>query len=181
MTEFLTSLENRPDFNDKEKEITNIIELARQSGFTDVEVNVEKPWGAYVRFDSGDARQFIEEFFPGLTEQEATRGIEGAELSPKILLVSPKQRLSLQKHARRAERWRFLTDGAYYKSMSDDDAGELQYAKSGDVVQFEKGEIHRLCGLENDNVIVAEIWQHSDRDNPSNEDDIVRLQDDYSR
>jgi hypothetical protein len=30
-------------------------------------------------------------------------------------------------------------------------------------------------------VLVAEIWQHTDPGNPSNEDDIVRLADDYSR
>ena len=29
--------------------------------------------------------------------------------------------------------------------------------------------------------IVAEFWQHTDADSPSNEDDIVRLQDDYAR
>lgn len=29
--------------------------------------------------------------------------------------------------------------------------------------------------------VVAEIWQHTDKDNPSNEDDIVRVQDDFGR
>ncbi len=29
--------------------------------------------------------------------------------------------------------------------------------------------------------IVAEIWQHTDPTNPSEEDDIVRLQDDFGR
>jgi hypothetical protein len=37
-----------------------------------------------------------------------------------------------------------------------------------------------LIGLD-DWGIVAEIWQHTDESNPSDEDDIVRLQDDYSR
>jgi mannose-6-phosphate isomerase len=35
-------------------------------------------------------------------------------------------------------------------------------------------------GLE-DYAVVAEIWQHSDADNPSDENDIVRLQDDFGR
>ena len=29
--------------------------------------------------------------------------------------------------------------------------------------------------------VVAEFWQHTDAESPSNEDDIVRLQDDYAR
>jgi hypothetical protein len=37
-----------------------------------------------------------------------------------------------------------------------------------------------LIGLEGWGV-VAEFWQHTDPDYPSDEDDIVRVQDDYSR
>jgi hypothetical protein len=44
----------------------------------------------------------------------------------------------------------------------------------------EKGERHRLIGLENWGV-VAEFWQHTDPEHPSDEDDIVRVQDDYKR
>lgn len=36
------------------------------------------------------------------------------------------------------------------------------------------GERHRLIGLNNWGVI-AEIWRHTDKENPSDEDDIVRL------
>jgi mannose-6-phosphate isomerase len=43
-----------------------------------------------------------------------------------------------------------------------------------------KGERHRLLGL-NEWGIIAEIWQHTDATDPSDEDDIVRLQDDYGR
>ena len=45
---------------------------------------------------------------------------------------------------------------------------------------MDKGERHRLIGLEGWG-IVAEIWQHTDPENPSDEDDIVRLQDDFGR
>jgi len=37
-----------------------------------------------------------------------------------------------------------------------------------------------LVGLDAD-AIIAEIWQHTDAANPSNEDDIVRVQDDFGR
>ena len=50
----------------------------------------------------------------------------------------------------------------------------------GNIVQLKQGERHRLIGL-NGWGIVAEIWQHTDADNPSNEDDIVRVQDDFGR
>jgi hypothetical protein len=39
---------------------------------------------------------------------------------------------------------------------------------------------HRLVGL-GDWGVLAEIWQHTDLQNPSDEEDIVRLQDDYGR
>ena len=46
-------------------------------------------------------------------------------------------------------------------------------------VRLVKGERHRLIGLE-DYGFVAEIWQHTDSI-PSDEEDIVRVQDDFSR
>ena len=122
----------------------------------------------------------MHEFFPGLSPQEARLGIDGIELSPKILIVAPGQRLSWQYHHRRAERWAFLTDGSYNKSL-DDDPRDPVIAEAGNVVQFEKSERHRLNGVNGGYVVVAEIWQHTDADNPSNEEDIVRLYDDYAR
>ena len=49
-----------------------------------------------------------------------------------------------------------------------------------DQIKLKQGERHRLIGLDNFGV-VSEIWQHTDRDNPSDEEDIVRLSDDYGR
>jgi len=161
--------------------ITDQLEaIAQQNGYKVVDRNDSKPWGAYLRFASDGAEQFIKSFFPGLTLEEAQLGIANAELSPKFLLVSPGQRLSWQKHDRRAERWAFLTDGAYHKSETDEQ-GEIVLVKAGDVVQFAKGERHRLVGIKESYGLVAEIWQHSDPANLSDEDDIVRIQDDYNR
>ena len=157
--------------------IKNVIDESR---YTIIEENDSKPWGGYFRLDSGQADEFIAEFFPGLSTAEARLNIPDAELSPKFLNVSTAQRLSWQYHDRRAERWAFLTDGAYYKSNSDN-AGELIVAKAGDVVQFAQGERHRLVGAPEAYTVVAEIWQHIDPSYPSNEDDITRLSDDYSR
>jgi hypothetical protein len=50
----------------------------------------------------------------------------------------------------------------------------------GDQIVLKKGERHRLIGLDNFSV-VAEILQHTDANNPSDEDDIIRVQDDFGR
>ena len=49
----------------------------------------------------------------------------------------------------------------------------------GDQIKLEQGMRHRLIGLD-DYGVVAEIWQHTDS-LPSDEDDIIRVQDDFGR
>jgi mannose-6-phosphate isomerase len=56
----------------------------------------------------------------------------------------------------------------------------VQELNIGDVVQLAQGQRHRLVGL-NQWGVLAEIWQHTDPSNPSDEDDIVRVQDDFGR
>ena len=56
----------------------------------------------------------------------------------------------------------------------------MEILKEGDIIKIQTEERHRLVGLSNFGV-VAEIWIHTDLNNPSDEQDIVRLQDDYSR
>jgi len=50
----------------------------------------------------------------------------------------------------------------------------------GDIIKLKQGDRHRLIGLDEWG-IVAEIWQHTDAQNPSDENDIIRLQDDFGR
>ena len=61
-----------------------------------------------------------------------------------------------------------------------DEEGELVSFGAGETVVLQQGERHRLIGLEHWGV-VAEFWQHTDTDHPSDDDDIVRVQDDYAR
>lgn len=146
-----------------------------------VDKDETKPWGAYYRFDSVQADRFITEFFPGLSPHAARLGRDDLELSPKLLLVAPGQRLSWQYHFNRAERWRFLSQGAYYRS-DNDEMGEKITMQPGDVVQFKEKERHRLCTFDDKGwTLVAEIWQHIHPDTPSTEEDIVRVADDYNR
>lgn len=66
------------------------------------------------------------------------------------------------------------------KRSNTDEEGELKEYHPKDQVKLQQGERHRLIGLDGWG-IVAEIWQHTDASNPSDEDDIVRVQDDFGR
>lgn len=157
-----------------------ISRLVGEAGYTIVDRDDTKPWGGYVRLASTNADRFIAEFFPGLAPDEARLGNNDADLSPKFLYVLPGQRLSWQYHHRRAERWMFLTAGGYHKSQTDEQ-GELIAAPVGHEIQFNGLERHRLVGDADNPTLVAEIWQHLDPAQLSDEDDIVRLEDDYKR
>lgn len=166
----------------KDEVMQDLIEKAGRRGFIVVDVDMQKPWGGFVRFDTKDAEAFIKAFFPNLDINEARLGHGDTELSPKFLLVTPNSRLSWQRHGRRAERWAYLTSGGYHKSFDPTEQGELQVAQVGDIVQFEQGECHRLVGLPGDTyTLVAEIWQHTSPSEQSDESDIERLADDYKR
>lgn len=107
-----------------------------------------------------------------------TLRIEG-KLSPKILIVKPEARLSWQYHHRRAEIWQvFRGTVGIIRSNDDEESDLVQYAE-GAQVKLAQGERHRLIGL-SDYGIVAEIWQHTS-EVPSDESDIVRVQDDFDR
>lgn len=175
----LEELEFYPNI-EKAHYIEIIVNAINNSSYTLCELNDKKPWGAYFRMENSDANDFIYEFFPGLDPVEARFGVAGAELSPKFLLVSAGARLSWQYHERRAERWSFITPGLYCRS-SDDSENDQQAAKKGDVVQFQTGERHRLIGQDDAYTLVAEIWQHTNPTQLSDEDDIIRISDDYSR
>lgn len=165
----------------KEQLINEMIARAEAVGYTVAEIDTSRPWGGFVRFDYKDGDRFVGEFFPDIDPVEARLGNPDAELSPKLLFVESRQRLSWQRHGRRAERWVFLSDGGYYKSANPDEMGELIEARAGDVIQFAAGECHRLVGAQEGNTLVAEIWQHTDSSQLSDESDIERLQDDYKR
>ncbi len=159
--------------------LEELIDQYETKGFTVVERVDDKPWGCMVRFHHDDADRFVAEYFPGLDPKEARLGNDNAPLSPKFLVVAPGQRLSWQYHARRAERWAYVTAGLYMRSESNTMPG-ADSAKPGTVVQFLAGERHRLIGG-SEPTIVAEIWQHTEPDNLSDEEDIVRVSDDYAR
>ena len=176
----ITDIITKADDYQKDSAIQQIVTALEAGGYTVREVNTSKPWGGYVRLDNDDVAQFVADFFPMISLADAQKGNPNAPLSPKILLVDPELRLSWQRHNRRAECWIFLTDGYYHRSKTDDE-GQRQAAQAGELVQFEAGERHRLVGADGTPTVVAEIWQHTDPEHLSDEDDIIRIQDDFSR
>jgi len=136
-----------------------------------------RPWGGFFVIEENEAEKFINLYFPHLTKEALS--ISG-KLSPKILVVAPEKRLSWQYHHRRAEIWKLIGGVAAVVTSDTDEEKETMQLNIGDIVQLKQGERHRLVGLEGWG-IVAEIWQHTDVNNPSNEDDIVRIQDDFGR
>ena len=145
-------------------------------GFTIEAKDFGRPWGAFLVIKEDQAQDFADQFFDGIDVD--TLRVEG-KLSPKILIVKPGARLSWQYHHRRAEIWQVFKGEVGIVRSNDDTEGELVAFGEGQQVRLAQGERHRLTGLE-DYGIVAEIWQHTNTV-PSDEEDIVRVQDDFSR
>ena len=139
--------------------------------------DMTRPWGGFFVIDESEAEKFIKLYFSHLTKEELT--ISG-KLSPKILVVAPHKKLSWQYHHRRAEIWKLIGGKAAVVTSDDDTEKDTTYLQIGDIIQLKQGERHRLIGLDEWG-IVAEIWRHTDAQNPSDEDDIIRVQDDFGR
>lgn len=157
-------------FDNIQKEVENL-------GFRIDKQDRTRPWGGFFVIDESQAPQFIAQYFPHLSVADFA-GYE--KLSPKILLVAPHKRLSWQYHFRRAEIWKVVGGVAGVVISDTDEQTELQKLPLGTIINLKQGERHRLVGLD-DWGIIAEIWQHTDPENPSDEDDIVRVQDDFGR
>ena len=136
-----------------------------------------RPWGGFFVIEENEAEKFIDLYFSGFKKEELN--ISG-KLSPKILIVGPEKRLSWQYHNRRAEIWKLIGGRAAVATSDTDEEKEVKHLNIGDIIQLKQGERHRLVGLDTWG-IVAEIWCHTDAENPSDEEDIVRLQDDFGR
>jgi mannose-6-phosphate isomerase len=137
-----------------------------------------RPWGGFFVIDEKQSDHFIKLFFPHL--KAADLSIAG-KLSPKILVVAPAQRLSWQYHHRRAEIWKLIEGVAGVVTSDTDVEGPLKKLTIGEIIQLKQGQRHRLVGLPEGWGVIAEIWRHTDNGNPSDENDIVRVQDDFGR
>lgn len=143
-------------------------------GFNVIDFDFDRPWGGFLVIDKKQRSLFISTFFNNINLSN------DIELSLKIVIVNPKSRLSWQYHFRRKEIWNIYRGPVGVIRSKNNIENSMDIHRMGDVITFDIQERHRLIGLDNIGV-VAEIWQHIDIDNPSDEKDIVRLQDDYKR
>jgi len=140
------------------------------SDFSFVSKDLGRPWGGFWVIKEQDA--FLEKYFQ--------QNRSDKPISPKILYVNAGKKLSWQYHHRRREIWKVIEGPVGVIRSKTDQLGNLVIHQTGDLIELEKEERHRLVGLDNPGV-VAEIWVHIDPNNLSNEEDIVRVQDDFNR
>lgn len=162
---------------DKNSTFQKVAEMLQQHGLIIINKDDNRPWGGFYVIDEANAGKFVNQYFPdeNIDELKITE-----KISPKILLVAPDTRLSWQYHYRRAEIWKCIEGPVEVATSNTDEQTQKHLLQSGDIIRLKQGERHRLIGLDNWGII-AEIWQHTDIENPSDEDDIVRLQDDFGR
>ena len=154
-----------------------IVKQIESLGFSIISHNFTKPWGGFLVIDETQAQAFSDKFFEGLNVNTLKIG---GKLSPKILIVKPNARMSWQYHNRRAEIWQVYKGSAGIIRSDSDIENDMKIYNVGDQIILYQGERHRLIGLD-DYCVVAEIWQHTNANHPSDEDDIIRLQDDFGR
>ena len=148
-----------------------------RKGFKIISRDFKRPWGGFLVIDESQAQGFADAFFDGINVETLKIG---GKLSPKILIVSPNSKLSWQYHHRRAEIWRVIKGKVGISRSFDNIEKPVKILNENDQIKLKKGERHRLIGLD-DFAVVSEIWQHTDPDYPSDENDIVRISDDYGR
>ena len=112
-----------------------------------------RPWGHYQSLDQGPRHQV------------------------KRIVVEPGRRLSLQKHAHRAEHWTVVEGVAEVTVGMDRDTLEVKTVRPGEHVHIPRGAIHRMANPGATPMTLIEV-QSGDY---LGEDDIVRLEDDYGR
>ena len=156
------------------KEVESLISL---NNLNIVSKDIERPWGGFYVLDESQAQSFANLFFKNLDVSKLNLS---NKLSPKILVIKPNKRLSWQYHYRRSEIWSVIK-GSIKVIKSDDNTekNEIILNKS-DQIEIAKEERHRIIGTDK-YALVAEIWIHKDMDNLSDEEDIVRIQDDFDR
>jgi len=161
----------------KNEVFESVGQVLEKLNFKVVQEDMNRPWGGFFVIEESQAAQFANYFFP----DESVDQLKISEkLSPKILMVAPGKRLSWQYHHRRAEIWKCI-DGQVAVATSETDIESEQHTLNvNDIIKLKQGERHRLIGLD-DWAVIAEIWQHTNADHPSDEDDIVRVQDDFGR
>jgi mannose-6-phosphate isomerase-like protein (cupin superfamily) len=153
------------------------LEILSSKKLNIIDKDTERPWGGFFVISPDNTQDFSNIYFNGLNTEKLK--ISG-KLSPKILIIAPNKRLSWQYHHRRSEIWKVVNGQIKVVTSHDDVERKEKILKEGDEIRLSKGERHRIIGMD-EYAVVAEIWIHTDKDIPSEENDIVRVQDDFDR
>jgi mannose-6-phosphate isomerase len=163
--------------NDKLHVFQQAARILLSHGFRLIDMDAERPWGFYLSVDESQTPEFIKEFYVGVDLKDIDPKLP---LRPKFLGIDPGKRLSWQYHHRRGEIWRPIAGNFDLVLSGTDEEAEPKLIQTTEVVRIPQGIRHRGIGLDNW-ALIAEIWQHTVPSSPSNEDDIVRVQDDFGR
>lgn len=163
--------------DEKQGVFASVRKLIEDSNLTIVYEDQSRPWGGFFVLSEDQIERFIKLHFSQL--DKSTFQVTN-KLSPKILVVAPACRLSWQYHHRRGEFWTVLKGPVEVAISDTDQEREVVTLKEGETIKLLQGQRHRLIGTD-DWGVVAEIWQHTVADMPSDENDIVRVQDDFGR
>ena len=156
------------------KEVELLISL---NNLNIISKDIKRHWGGFYVLDESQVQSFASLFFKNLDVSKLSLS---GKLSPKILVIKPKKRLSWQYHHRRSEIWNVIKGGIIVSKSDDDTEKNEIILNKGDQIEIAKEERHRIIGTDKYS-LVAEIWIHTDKDKPSDEEDIVRIQDDFDR
>lgn len=132
------------------QDVKTIVDELKRRGRSEVATHtvVHRPWGSYETVDSGPRFQV------------------------KRIIVKPGAKISLQKHARRAEHWVVVSGTA--RVTRDEDSIVLRENMS---TYIPLGAVHRLENVGSEPLHLIEVQSGS----YLGEDDIVRLEDSYGR
>ncbi len=174
----ITEQINTQSLQSKEQIIDQLKLYINNQGFEIAEQDIQKPWGAYFKLSKNNIEKFIQNYFD--FAQNTLTDLLQFNLDPKFLLVEPQKKLSWQYHFNRSEIWTVLAGPVKVITSEDDTEKNEETFQVGQNIQIDTQERHRLVGLDNWG-IVAEIWIHTNKNKPSDESDIIRVQDDFGR
>ena len=131
-----------------------------------------RPWGEFFVIHHDNLSTFITDNFNHVSTNTKYDG--------KMLLINPGKRLSWQYHERRSEIWKVIIGPVYVVMSNTDVQPPAKVYYTGDTIVIDNKVRHRLIGGVTE-ALIAELWCHTDLNNLSDEYDITRVQDDYSR
>lgn len=165
-----------PDAKEKADIFEEVKATLIDLGFNCIDEDCNRPWGGFLVMNPNQIEAFRKKFF---SEVELHNNHTDA-YNAKIMLLAPGEKHSWQYHHRRSELWKLVAGEAAISRSFTDQENPATDMKVGELIHLAQGERHRLIGKQTWG-IVAEIWIHTDPTNPSDESDIIRIQDDYQR